>query len=144
LCIYLKINHLSVARNVRNRTILGPEFQIGTEEYSPGIFHPPRTSSRLPETRLLRSRTSVLSLPIPLRHRFFSGRPAHFTHDRALPSTSSPPSRLFVVRVLRRPSSCFGSHRACGHSKHDPLRSRRHLLLQLLSFQNKTRVRKNV
>jgi hypothetical protein len=142
--IYLKRQHLSRASNVRNSTDLGPEFQIGTEPIL--LRESPPFPAHYLFTRLsfLRSRTSVLSLPIPLRHRFFSGRPAEFAHDRPLPAAPAPSSRVLVVRVLRCSSSCFGSYRSCGHSSHDPLGARRHLLLQLLSFQNKTRVRKNV
>jgi len=111
---------------------------------SSGIFPLAQDRHFLQTPLFLRSRTSVLSLPIPLRHRFFSVSTAQSTHDRALPYASPPSSRALMVRVLRRPSSCFSSHPSRGHTKHDPLRSRRHLLLQLLAFQNKTRVRKNV
>ena len=142
--IRLEIHHLRSTSNVRKSTDLGPEFQIGTETILLRESAPVPMDHHFSRLHFLRSRTSVLSLPIPLRHRFFSAPAAQSTHDRALPTTSSSSSRALVVRVLRRPSSCFSSHPSCGHTRHDPLRSRRHLLLQLLAFQNKTRVRENV
>src|SRR5262249_29919077 len=102
-------------------------------------------ASRSPlEPFLLRSRTSVLNLPIRLRHRFFFETHSHSAYDRALPSSSPRSPRVLVVRLFRCASSCVCSHPPRGHAGRDPFCSRRRLLLQLRAIQNKVRLRENV
>jgi hypothetical protein len=144
----------------------GPKFQFGTETILlreskpiPKALHPRislrsfgsfsqlkvlRCHTRLARKSALRSRTSVLNLPIPLRHRFFSALATNFHHDCAFPSPNADPSRILVARIPRRTFSCFGSYPPGGHAKHGPLRPRGRLLLQLLSVEDKTRLLKNV
>jgi hypothetical protein len=91
-----------------------------------------------------RPRTSVLNLPIPLRHRFFLKPRANSPHDRALPSPNSSPPRVLVVRLLRVSVARIRSDSSRGHTWRNPLCFHRRLLLQLLPFQNENRLRENV
>src|SRR5215475_8190291 len=108
------------------------------------ILRPLRLCVSARESSVPRSRTSVLNLPIRPRHRFFSRTGAHSAHDRALPSPNPPPPRVLVVCFFGRASARVRFHPSRGHTRRNPLRSRRRLLLQMRPIQNEIRLHENV
>src|SRR5262249_38336295 len=88
--------------------------------------------------------TSVLNLPIQLRHRFFFETRSHSAHDRALPSSCPPSPRVLMVRLFRSAAPRIRFDPPRGHTRRNPLCSRRRLLLQMCAIQNETGLRENV
>ena len=137
------------------RTNLAPKFRIGTHSQSisgildaacflPSVSSVPLWQSASSMFAPSRPRTSVLNLPIPLRHRFFFRPRAHSAHDRAHATRLVPPPRLLVVCIFHRDLARLRSHPSRRHTRRNPLRSRRRLLLQVLSFKNEIRLHENL
>jgi len=92
----------------------------------------------------VRPRTSVLNLPIPLRHRFFSQPRSHFPRDCPTSSPGLPSSDHSLVHILRRSTPRVSLDPSRRHPRHHAHRARRRLLLQMRSIQNKSGLYKNV
>ena len=139
-------------------SVLAPEFPYGTcpdslREVAKDSPAPSRAFRAMLSPRWafppfyatqFRPRTSVLNLPIPLRHRFFFPPPAHFPCDRLFPLPSFPSPSVAVDYFLAGGRSGFNLDPTRRHARHRAQRSRRRLLLQLLSLQSETGLRKNV